>query len=134
MLYAVPGDHARMESDGSFTLLGRGSSVVNTGGEKVYPEEVEEVISQSESVHDCLVFGIPHERYGQQVAAIVQLTRGSTANRDDIIAHVKAHLAGYKAPRELLFVNSIPRGPNGKGDYTLARKMVLDALASLQNS
>lgn len=129
-LYAVPGDHARMELDGSFTLLGRGSSVVNTGGEKVYPEEVEDVISQADGVHDCLVLGIPDERYGQKVAAIVQLTGGITPTPDDIIAHVKDHLAGYKAPRELIFVDSIPRNPNGKGNYALARKMVLDALAN----
>lgn len=133
-LYAVPGDHARLEPDGSFTLLGRGSSVVNTGGEKVYPEEVEDVLSQAVGVRDCLVLGIPDERYGQKVAAIVQLAGGATANPDDIIAHVKAHLAGYKAPRELLFVDSVPRNPNGKGNYTLARNMLLDALADRAES
>ena len=118
--YVVPGDLGRIEPDGTITLLGRGTSVVNTGGEKVHPEEVEDVLKAIPSVVDAIVVGIPDERLGQAVAAVVQRTPASSLSEAEIVAAVREQLAGYKAPRRVVFVDEIPRSPNGKADLARA--------------
>ena len=126
--YAVPGDYGRLEADGSFTLLGRSSNTINTGGEKVHPEEVEDILKSVAGVDDCLVFGTPDERFGQQVTAIVQLRPGATIDEPGLVAAVRERLAHYKAPKKLLLCDRVPRAPNGKPDYVRAREMVLQSL------
>ena len=123
-LYAAPGDYGRLEADGSLTLLGRGSGVINTGGEKVFAEEVEDVIKQLPGVLDCIVTGLADERFGQKVAALVQRSSEATLRERDIETFVKRRLAGYKAPRHIVFVDSLPRGPNGKPDYSVVRELL----------
>lgn len=115
--YSLPGDFATIEEDGTITLLGRGSVCINTGGEKVFPEEVEEALKTHPSVVDAIVVGIPDERFGQAITAVVETTAASTADSDELIAHVKSQLAGYKAPKTVLPVDSLTRAPNGKVDY-----------------
>ena len=127
--YVVPGDLGRIEPDGSITLLGRGSSVVNTGGEKVHPEEVEDVLKALPSVVDAIVVGIPDERLGQAVAAVVQRRPGASLSEVEIVAAVREQVAGYKAPRRIVFVDEIPRSPNGKADLARARALFAGAAA-----
>ncbi len=124
--YAVPGDWARVEADGSLTLLGRGNTCVNTGGEKVYPEEVEGVLKAHPDVFDSLVIGVPDGRLGQRVAALVQLRPGAAADQAALQAHVRGELAGYKVPRTVWFVDSIGRTVSGKADYRWARRYVAE--------
>jgi 3-oxocholest-4-en-26-oate---CoA ligase len=122
--YSVPGDFAEVEEDGSIHLLGRGSVVINSGGEKVYPEEVEEVVKTAEGVHDSVVVGIPNERFGEEIVAVVELSPGTSPDSvtsQMIIDHVKEKLAGYKAPRRVRFVPSVGRSPAGKVDYARHR-------------
>lgn len=121
--YAVPGDLGRIEPDGTVTLIGRGSTVVNTGGEKVFPAEVEEAIMAIEGVADCMVVGIPDERFGESVAALVVGDEDGRPDEADITTALRACLAGYKVPKVLRFVESVPRSPNGKADYPAARRM-----------
>ena len=121
--YAMPGDFGRIEPDGSVTLLGRGVTTINTGGEKVYPGEVEEAIRAVPDVEDCLVLGIADERFGQSVAALVVRAPDSALSSDDVVAAVRASLAGYKVPRRVLFVEQVPRLPNGKVDYDASGKI-----------
>jgi acyl-CoA synthetase (AMP-forming)/AMP-acid ligase II len=125
---SVPGDWARLEHDGTMTLLGRGSLCVNTGGEKVFPEEVEEALETHSAVRDSTVVGVPDQRLGEAVAAVVELRDGATASVEELIAHVKSCIAGYKAPKHLLLVDSIGRAANGKADYAGARQRLLDSL------
>ncbi|MDA8366687.1 MAG: AMP-binding protein, partial [Actinomycetota bacterium] len=116
--YSVPGDYAQVEADGTIHLLGRGSVCINTGGEKVYPEEVEEAIKTLEGVRDAVAVGIPNDRFGEEIVAVVELrTAGGEVSADDVITHVKGKLAGYKAPRKVRFVETIGRSPSGKVDY-----------------
>ncbi|MCB0962230.1 MAG: acyl-CoA synthetase [Acidimicrobiales bacterium] len=115
--YSIPGDFATVEADGSITLLGRGSVCINTGGEKVFPEEVEEALKTHPAVRDAVAVGVPDERFGQAVAAVVELDDEIAASDDELIAHVKAHLAHYKAPRHVVHVATIGRAANGKVDY-----------------
>jgi fatty-acyl-CoA synthase len=121
--YAMPGDLGRIETDGTVTLMGRGVTTINTGGEKVYPNEVEEVIRAHASVDDCLVLGVPDERFGQAVAALVVSTPGQPLDPADIQDMVRRSLAGYKVPRRVLVVDQLPRLPNGKVDYEAATGM-----------
>jgi fatty-acyl-CoA synthase len=121
--YVVPGDLGRIEPDGSITLLGRGTSVINTGGEKVHPEEVEDVLKALPGVIDAIVVGVPDERLGQVVGAVVQAAPGAPASQTDLAAAVRRKLAGYKAPRRIVFVDEIPRAPNGKADLARARDL-----------
>ena len=125
---AIPGDFALVEADGSITLLGRGSVSINTGGEKVFPEEVEECIKLLPQVRDAVVVGVPDERFGETVAAVVELVDGQTVTASDVTAHVRARLARHKAPRHVMVVDSVGRGPNGKADYLGLRKRVLSWL------
>jgi acyl-CoA synthetase (AMP-forming)/AMP-acid ligase II len=120
--YAVPGDLARVEDDGTITLLGRGNTCVNTGGEKVFPEEVEGALKSCPDVFDALVIGIPDELLGQRVAALVQLRDGRAANLPSIEEHVRGQIAGYKVPRSFWLVDAISRGPAGKPDYGWAHR------------
>ncbi len=121
--YSFPGDWATVESDGSITLLGRGSQCINTGGEKVFPEEVEEAVKRHPEVEDCLVFGVPDERFGQRIVGVASVRAGAAAGVDDLLAHVRDQLAGYKVPRELRLVETVPRIASGKADYPRAKEL-----------
>jgi 3-oxocholest-4-en-26-oate---CoA ligase len=119
--YALPGDVARLEHDGTITVLGRQSSCINTGGEKVYPTEVENVLKAHPAIADCLVVGVADERWGQRVGAIVAAERDHRpVTLDDLQRHARAALAGYKVPRALYLVDHIERQPSGKPDYRWA--------------
>jgi fatty-acyl-CoA synthase len=119
--YSFPGDYATVEADGTITLLGRGSACINTGGEKVFPEEVEEAVKRHSSVEDCLVVGLPDERFGERVVAVTSLRENTVASAEDIIEFTADHLAGYKLPRQVLLVDQVRRAPNGKADYKWAK-------------
>jgi acyl-CoA synthetase (AMP-forming)/AMP-acid ligase II len=121
--YAVPGDWATIDETGRVTLLGRGSECINTGGEKVFPEEVEAVLKRHDAVYDAVVVGVPDERFGQSIVAAVEAKPGATIRADEIIGFVKGHLAGYKAPRRVVTVATIGRGPNGKPDLNAIREL-----------
>lgn len=114
--YSVPGDLATIDDDGTITLLGRGSTCINTGGEKVFPEEVEEAIKSHDGITDALVVGVPHVRFGQMVAAAVEWADGVTGDENRLLEHLRARLAGHKIPRAIMSVDSLGRGPNGKAD------------------
>ena len=120
--YAVPGDLARLESDGSITLLGRGNTCVNTGGEKVFPEEVEGALKSHADIFDALVIGVPDARLGQRVAALVQPRQGRLIDLAALEAHLRDRIAGYKVPRSVWAVDAIGRSPSGKADYGWARR------------
>ena len=124
--YAVPGDLARVEADGSVTLLGRGNTCVNTGGEKVFPEEVEGALKSHPDVFDALVIGVPDERLGQSVAALVQPREGHTIDLALLEAHLRGQIAGYKLPRSIWLVDFISRTVSGKADYVWARQYAAD--------
>jgi fatty-acyl-CoA synthase len=126
--YSFPGDMATVNADGTLVLLGRGSQVINTAGEKVFPEEVEEAVKRSDGVLDCLVVGVDDEKFGQCVTAVASLAEGATVDEATIIASVKGQLAGYKAPKRVIFVSAVPRAPNGKADYKAAKQAALEAL------
>ena len=114
--YSVPGDYAQVNADGTLHLLGRGSVCINTGGEKVFPEEVEEVLKEHDSVTDAVCVGLPHERFGETICAVVEPS-AADVDADALIAHVQGRLAKYKAPRDVVTVETIGRAPNGKVDY-----------------
>jgi len=124
--WAVNGDYASVEADGSIRFAGRGSVCINTGGEKVFPEEVEEVLKLHPCVEDAVVVGIPDERFGETVAAVIEPREG-TGDLDvaSVVAHVRGRLAGYKVPREVVAVASVGRSPAGKVDYAMVRELVL---------
>jgi acyl-CoA synthetase (AMP-forming)/AMP-acid ligase II len=124
--YAVPGDYGRIEDDGTLTLLGRGGSTINTGGEKVFPEEVEAVLRSFPYVRDAVVAGVPDDRLGEVVGAIVEFADAGATSVDDLMAAAGEQLAGYKMPRHVV-VAPPPRGPNGKVDLVSARQLVADA-------
>ena len=115
--WSVPGDFAEVNEDGTIRLLGRGSQVVNTGGEKVFPEEVEEALKEHPAVRDAVVVGLPDERFGQAITAVVEPVPGASPSEEELIAAVKAHHAHYKAPKRVVFVDSLSRAANGKVDY-----------------
>ena len=119
--WLVTGDMATVGADGAIELLGRGSVSINTGGEKVFPEEVEGTLKAHPAVYDCLVVGVPDDRWGQAVAAVVQPVPGSAPTLEDLASHCKATLAGYKAPKRLVLVDAVVRSPSGKADYRWAR-------------
>jgi 3-oxocholest-4-en-26-oate---CoA ligase len=125
--YSVPGDFARIEAGGRVTLLGRGSNCVNTGGEKVYPEEVEMAIKRHPAVYDVLVVGIPDEKFGQAVAAVVELREGESVELDDLRDFLRASLSGYKLPRALTVVPEIPRNATGKAQYPRAKELAMQS-------
>ena len=128
--YAIPGDNARIEEGNRLTLLGRGSNCINTGGEKVYPEEVEAAIKAHPDVYDTLVVGIPDERYGQAVAAVVEPRPGATIELEGLRTFLRAHLSGYKLPRALTVVDEVPRNATGKAQYPKAKEIALATQAT----
>lgn len=128
--YSLPGDYARVEADGTITLLGRGSVCINTGGEKVFPEEVEEVVKLHPAVEDCLVVGVPDARFGERVAVVLALRPGMALDDDALLDFGRTRLAGYKLPRLVVPVARIERGPNGKADYKWAREAARQAAES----
>jgi fatty-acyl-CoA synthase len=125
---SVPGDRARCRPDGSIEMLGRDSLVINTGGEKVFVEEVEEALRRHPDVADALVVGRPSERFGQEVVAVVQLRDGAAVTPVELRAHAAAMLARFKAPRAVLLCDRVARLVNGKADYAWARSVASDAV------
>jgi acyl-coenzyme A synthetase/AMP-(fatty) acid ligase len=122
--YALLGDLARVADDGSIEVLGRGSTCINTGGEKVFPEEVEQALKRHPAVLDAVVAGVPDERFGERVAAVAGLRPGMSATEDELRAHCRATIAGYKVPARIEFVPSVVRSPSGKADYRWARAVL----------
>jgi fatty-acyl-CoA synthase len=126
--WSVPGDWAEVNADGTLKLLGRGSVCINTGGEKVFPEEVEEALKTHPEVRDAVVVGVPDARFGERICAVVEPAGAAELTLAGLSEHVRASLAGYKAPRELVVVDSIGRAPNGKVDYKAVKARALAAL------
>ncbi len=122
--YAFAGDWATIEADGALTLLGRGSNCINTAGEKVYPEEVEEAVKQHPDVIDCLVVGVSDEKFGERVTGVASLREGSSADASALREFTRTKLAAFKVPKQLVVVDRVHRAPNGKADYPWARKIV----------
>ena len=123
MRYALAGDEAILEEDGTISLLGRGSQCINSGGEKIFPEEVESALKAHPAVFDAIVVGVPDERWGQRVAAVVQPREGESPSVDDLAAHCREHVAGYKVPKEVHLVAEVVRSPSGKPDYPWAGRV-----------
>ncbi len=119
--WAIPGDYATVEADGMIVVLGRGSVSINSGGEKIFPEEVEAALKSHPAVFDALVVGVPDERWGSRVAAVVQARPGRQPTLDELAAHCRMHIASYKIPRELHLVEQVRRSPSGKPDYPWAQ-------------
>ncbi|MHB8681991.1 MAG: acyl-CoA synthetase [Acidimicrobiales bacterium] len=126
--YSIPGDYATVEPDGSIQLLGRGSVCINTGGEKVFPEEVEEALKRHAAVRDAVAVGVPDPRFGEAVTAAVELWPGKSASEAELVEQVREHLAAYKSPKRIRFVESIERAPSGKVDYKLHREAMAEFL------
>ena len=125
--YSIPGDYAQVDVDGTIHLLGRGSVCINSGGEKIFPEEVEEALKTHQAVQDAVVVGVPHPTYGEQIVAVVEPADGAVEPSEaELIAHVKERLAHYKAPRRVRCVATIGRAPNGKVDYKRHRAESMD--------
>jgi 3-oxocholest-4-en-26-oate---CoA ligase len=124
--WSVPGDDARLEADGTITVLGRGSVSINSGGEKVYPEEVEGALKHHPAVFDAVVVGVPDDRWGERVVAVVEPRDGLHPTLDDIAGEARHHVAGYKLPRQLVLVDHIERSPSGKPDYRWAKRIAVE--------
>jgi 3-oxocholest-4-en-26-oate---CoA ligase len=124
--YSIPGDWAKVAADGTVELLGRGSVSINTGGEKVFPEEVEEAMKLHPAVVDAIVVGVPDDRFGEAIAAVVSVQDGATVTEAEIADEVRGRLAGFKRPRHIVIVGDVPRGPNGKADYAWAKKLAAE--------
>jgi fatty-acyl-CoA synthase len=131
VVYSLPGDWCTVEADGTLNLLGRGSACINTAGEKVFPEEVEEALKTHPSVEDALVVGLGDEKWGQAVTGVVALARGSALDEPALKAHVRQTLAGYKTPKRLIAADRPLRASNGKADYPAARAMAESAAAAV---
>jgi acyl-CoA synthetase (AMP-forming)/AMP-acid ligase II len=121
--FVITGDMATVQEDGTIRLLGRGSGCINTGGEKVFPEEVESVLKAHPDVYDALVVGVADERWGQRVAAVVQPAGGVDPTLEQLAEHCRVSLAGYKLPRVLVIVDQVVRSPAGKADYRWAKQV-----------
>lgn len=128
--YSFPGDFAQVAADGSLILLGRGSVCINTGGEKVFPEEVEEALKAHDAVWDALVVGVPDERFGERVVGVIAAQPGCTINDAALIEFARTRLAGYKMPRQLVVVETVQRAANGKADYKWAKAIALEHVAA----
>ena len=129
--WSIPGDWAEVEADGTLRLYGRGSQCINTGGEKVYPEEVEEALKLHASVLDAAVVGVPDERFGEAITALVELHPGATLDEAAVVAHVKERLAHFKAPKRVFTIDSMGRAANGKLDY---KRLKAEAIERLSNA
>ena len=127
--WALIGDEATVEADGSVKVLGRGSQCINTGGEKVYPEEVEEPLRAHPAIEDVVIVGVPDERWGERVIAIVQPIAGESVDLESVQAHARQHVAGYKIPRAIITVDRVVRSPAGKPDYRWAKQLAAERLA-----
>ncbi len=132
--WSMPGDWATVAEDGTLTLLGRGSQCINTGGEKVFPEEVEEVLKRHPAVRDAAVAGLPDPRFGERVGALAELHPRAGVSEAELVDHVRSSLSHYKAPRHLLLVDSIPRAPNGKMDYATVKAILVDRFGSSEQA
>ena len=121
--YSFPGDYAQFQPDGTITLLGRGSNCINSAGEKIYPEEVEEAIKRNDEIFDCLVVGIPDEKFGQKVIAVASLIEGKDVSESKLIDSTREFIAGYKLPKKIIIVEHVQRAPNGKADYKWANEI-----------
>ncbi|MDC3113891.1 acyl-CoA synthetase [Gammaproteobacteria bacterium] len=121
--YSFPGDYAKLEEDGTITLLGRGSNCINSAGEKIYPEEVEEAIKRNNEVFDCLVVGVDDPKFGQKVVAVVSLEDSKQIDEDDLVNATRQFIAGYKLPKKVIFVDEVQRAPNGKANYKWAKNV-----------
>ena len=128
--WTVPGDWAEVNTDGTLHLLGRGSVCINTGGEKVFPEEVEEMVKTHSSVRDAVAVGIPDTRFGETICVVVEAEPGETPTLEALSAHVKARLAAYKSPRNVVVISTIGRAPNGKVDYKRLKQHAIDTLGA----
>jgi 3-oxocholest-4-en-26-oate---CoA ligase len=128
--WSIPGDFATVNADGSIHLLGRGSVCINTGGEKVFPEEVEEALKTHPSVRDAVVVGLPDPRFGETICGVIEAADGATVDAGELKAHVTGRLAAYKAPRELVVVDSIARAANGKVDYKRLKELAIERARS----
>jgi len=128
--WSIPGDWCTVNTDGTLNLLGRGSVCINTAGEKVYPEEVEEALKTHPAVADALVVGLPDEKWGESVTGVVTLEAGKQATEAELRAHVRERLAGYKTPKRIVFTAAPMRAPNGKADYKTAKQTAIAALGS----
>lgn len=128
--WVMPGDLATVESDGCIRVFGRGSVCINSGGEKIFPEEVEAALKAHAAVLDAVVVGIPDDRWGQKVAALIQSRPGATLNADELVAHCRTKVAGYKVPRFVRFVEQVMRQPSGKPDYRWAATYAAEQAAS----
>ena len=129
--WITPGDNATVDSDGSIQLLGRGSSCINTGGEKVFPEEVEEALKLDPEVFDAVVVGVPHDRFGESVVAIIEPVSGAEPSESDLLESLRTRLAAYKVPRQVFVVPSLGRGPNGKIDQRRWKAEAAERVAAL---
>ena len=127
--YSFPGDYAKLESDGSITLLGRGSNCINSAGEKIYPEEVEEALKKNGNVFDCLVVGLPDKRFGQKVVAVVSTVDNKIIEANGLIEDTRSILAAYKLPKSIIFTDEVQRAPNGKANYKWAKSYAQENLA-----
>tara|TARA_B100000214_G_C23965882_1_gene627658 strand:- start:214 stop:1833 length:1620 start_codon:yes stop_codon:yes gene_type:complete len=121
--YSFPGDYAKLEEDGTITLLGRGSNCINSAGEKIYPEEVEEAIKRNNEVFDCLVVGVDDSKFGQKVVAVVSLESNKEIDEDNLVSSTRQFIAGYKLPKKVIFVDEVQRAPNGKANYKWAKNV-----------
>ena len=130
--YCLTGDSARVEADGTITMLGRGSVSINSGGEKIFPEEVENALKSHPDVFDAVVVGVPDERFGEAIAAVVHPRSGSTVDLSTLQEHCRSHIAGYKVPRKLTLVDAIVRSPAGKPDYRWAKDTAIANLGLSQ--
>jgi fatty-acyl-CoA synthase len=128
--YSIPGDYATVDPDGTIRLLGRGSACINTGGEKVYPEEVELALRSHDDVFDCVVVGVPDERWGEKIVALVHARDGRTIDADALGAHCRASLAAYKVPKHVVVVESLERSPAGKADYERLRQLAAQEVSA----
>ena len=125
--YSFPGDYAKLEEDGTITLLGRGSNCINSAGEKIYPEEVEEAIKRNAEVFDCLVVGVEDKKFGQKVVAVVSIEEDKEINEADLVESTRQFIAGYKLPKKVIFVEEVQRAPNGKANYKWAKNVAVES-------
>ena len=127
--YSFPGDYAKLEDDGTITLLGRGSNCINSAGEKIYPEEVEEAIKRNNEVFDCLVVGLDDPKFGQKVVAVVSLEKNKDVSEEALVDSTREFIAVYKLTKKVIFVDEVQRAPNGKANYKWAKNVANESSA-----
>jgi len=126
--WTMPGDLATVESDGTITVFGRGAVCINSGGEKIFPDEVERAVKSHPDVYDAVIVGVPDQRWGERVSAVVQLRPGTSLTLEDLVAHCRSLVAGYKVPREMHVVERVLRHPSGKPDYPWAKQVAQEGV------